>query len=165
MNTATKFLSVVSALFLLAACETAPNGSGSGTGTGSGAGLDGSGGVNGEGVGELAPGVQDRIFFDYDSSAISGDAEGVLQSQANWLQQNPGVKVVVEGHCDERGTREYNLALGERRATAAKKALVGMGVSASRISTISYGKERPAMVGSDESSWSMNRRAVTVVTN
>ncbi|MEQ1706615.1 MAG: peptidoglycan-associated lipoprotein Pal, partial [Rickettsiales bacterium] len=88
-----------------------------------------------------------------------------LEVQANWLKQNANVNITIEGHCDERGPREYNIALGERRATAAKKFLVGLGVSANRVSTISYGKERPAVAGSDESAWSQNRRAVTVATN
>ncbi|MDE3037500.1 MAG: peptidoglycan-associated lipoprotein Pal, partial [Pseudomonadota bacterium] len=93
------------------------------------------------------------------------EAQKTLQHQAAWLKQYPGVNVTVEGHCDERGTREYNLALGERRAAAAKKYLVSEGIAAARISTISYGKERPAVIGDDEAAWSQNRRAVTVLMN
>jgi len=107
--------------------------------------------------------VGDRVFFDFDKSDIKPEGRQVLQRQADWLKKYPNVTVTVEGHCDERGTREYNLALGERRATAAKKMLVALGVPAARISTISYGKERPAVVGSNEAAWAQNRRAVTVI--
>lgn len=106
----------------------------------------------------------DRVFFGLDSSSLNGEARAVLERQAFWLNQYTSVGIVVEGHCDERGTREYNLALGERRATAAKDYLVALGVDPSRITTISYGKERPAVLGSDESSWGQNRRSVTVLT-
>jgi len=113
------------------------------------------------------PGVRasDRVFFDYNSSVVKSDERPTLDRQATWLKKNPKVKVTVEGHCDERGTREYNLALGERRAHAAKKYLVAAGISANRISTISYGKERPAVVGSNESAYAQNRRAVTILLN
>ena len=107
--------------------------------------------------------VGDRVFFAYDSSEISMSARNILQAQANWLRTNSGVSVIVQGHADERGTREYNLALGERRAAAAKNYLVALGVSPSRISIISYGKERPVALGSNESAWAKNRRAVMVV--
>jgi peptidoglycan-associated lipoprotein len=107
--------------------------------------------------------VGDRVFFDFDKSDIKSDAQQVLDRQAAWLKQYASTKVVIEGHCDERGTREYNLALGERRATAAKNYLVSKGIDAKRLQTISYGKERPAVLGSNEASWSQNRRAVTVV--
>lgn len=123
-------------------------------------------------TGAITPGSQadflakvssDRIFFDTDESNIDAEDQAVLRSQAQWLAAYPAARVTVEGHADERGTREYNLALGERRANAAKNYLVSAGVDASRISVISYGKERPDSVGSDEGSWSRNRRAVTVV--
>ncbi|MBU3656306.1 MAG: peptidoglycan-associated lipoprotein Pal, partial [Alphaproteobacteria bacterium] len=107
--------------------------------------------------------VGDRVFFDFDKSDIKSDAQQVLDRQAAWLKQYASTKVVIEGHCDERGTREYNLALGERRATAAKNYLVSKGIDAKRLQTISYGKERPAVLGSNEASWSQNRRSVTVV--
>jgi len=106
--------------------------------------------------------TSDRIFFDTDSSEVDAEDQAALQSQAGWLSRYPNVRVTIEGHCDERGTREYNLALGERRANAAKNALIGMGVSAGRITTISYGKERPDAVGSDEAAYARNRRAVSV---
>ena len=104
----------------------------------------------------------DRIFFDTDQSEVDGEDQATLQSQATYLRQYPQVRVTIEGHADERGTREYNLALGERRANAAKNYLASLGIDAGRISTISYGKERPEATGSDEQSWSRNRRAVTV---
>mgnify|MGYP002140519901 CR=1 FL=1 len=114
-------------------------------------------------AGELRLTTGDRIFFDYNSSSLSGEAQATLERQANWLKQYGNVNAVVEGHCDERGTREYNLALGERRANAVKNYLVTLGVPAGRLSTISYGKERPAVLGSNESSWAQNRRGVTVL--
>lgn len=105
----------------------------------------------------------DTIHFGTDSYDVDSEAQGILTAQAKWLVAHPAVAVTVEGHCDERGTREYNLALGDRRANSAKNFLVSAGVSQSRISVISYGKERPVADGSDESAWAQNRRAVTVV--
>lgn len=105
---------------------------------------------------------QDVIYFDTDRFDIDSADAAALQQQAQWLMQYSTKPITIEGHCDERGTRDYNLALGERRANAAKNYLVSLGVEASRITTISYGKERPAALGSDESAWSRNRRAVTV---
>ena len=107
--------------------------------------------------------AEDRVFFAFDSSAISLDAAEVLDTQVKWLKDHEEVKVVVQGYCDERGTREYNLALGERRANAVKHYLVSKGIAADRISVISYGKERPAVLGNNEAAWAQNRRAVTVV--
>ena len=104
----------------------------------------------------------DRIFFATDQSDVDADDQATLRSQATWLARYPNVRVTLEGHADERGTREYNLALGERRANGAKNALAALGVSASRITTISYGKERPDATGSEEESYARNRRAVTV---
>lgn len=104
----------------------------------------------------------DRVFFDTDRYNIDSADMATLQSQAQWLLQYPQKRVTIEGHTDERGTREYNLALGERRANAAKNYLVGLGVSASRIDTVSYGKERPVAMASNEQAWAQNRRAVTV---
>ncbi|MEA2999089.1 MAG: peptidoglycan-associated lipoprotein [Sphingomonadales bacterium] len=105
----------------------------------------------------------DRIFFDTDQYNVDDQDKAVLDAQAAWLQHNPRVRVVIEGHCDERGTREYNLALGDRRANAAKNYLAARGVDPSRMTTISWGKERPEALGSDEQAWAKNRRAVTVV--
>jgi len=111
----------------------------------------------------LAQAGTDTVHFATDSSDIDAEAQGILTAQVAWLKKYPNVRVTVEGHCDERGTREYNLALGDRRANSAKNFLVNAGVDAGRISVISYGKEKPVATGSDESSWAQNRRAVTVV--
>ena len=104
------------------------------------------------------------IHFDFNKSNIRPDAREVLKGNADYFLKNSAASIVVEGHCDERGTAEYNMALGQRRAVEAKKYLVNLGVKESKMKTISYGKERPAVIGSDESSWSQNRRAVSVVT-
>ena len=105
---------------------------------------------------------QDTILFDTDRYNIDSTDQAALAAQAQWLVRYPGKRATIEGHCDERGTREYNLALGERRANAAKNYLISLGVDAARITTVSLGKERPVALGSDEDSWSRNRRAVTV---
>ncbi len=136
-----------------------------------GAGLDGAG-AYGNGMGgsavpgtqeDLAANVGDRVFFAYDSYDITPEARATLDKQAEWLNRYPNLSITIEGHSDERGTREYNLALGDRRATAAKNYLASVGVSSARLNTISYGKERPAVVGDDAASWAQNRRAVTTV--
>ena len=108
--------------------------------------------------------VGDTVHFEYDAYNITEEGKSVLQRQAAWLQKYPSVRVTVEGHCDERGTREYNLALGARRANSVKEYLVSLGVSAGRLDTISYGKERPICTESDESCWAQNRRGVTTIT-
>jgi peptidoglycan-associated lipoprotein len=105
----------------------------------------------------------DRVFFDTDSYTLDARARAVLDAQAQWLNAHPNVRVTIEGHCDERGTREYNLALGDRRANAVRDYLQSRGVSPARMQTISWGKERPAVDGHDENAWAQNRRAVTVV--
>ena len=107
--------------------------------------------------------VKDRIFFAYDSSEVGGDARQILDTQSEWLNSDQSVKVIVEGHCDERGTREYNIALGEKRANATKRYLASKGVDSSRIKIISYGKERPVAFGNNEDSLAKNRRSVTVI--
>ena len=107
--------------------------------------------------------IGNTVYFGYDSSALSDDAQATLMRQAGFLRGNPSLTVTIEGHCDERGTREYNLALGERRATAARDYLLAQGVDPARIRVISYGKERPVASGSTEQSWSKNRRAATVL--
>jgi len=107
--------------------------------------------------------VGDRVFFDTDQTDLSATARATLDKQAIWLNQYPRVTVTIEGHADERGTREYNIALGARRATAARDYLVSKGVATTRMQTISYGKERPVAVCNDISCWSQNRRAVTVI--
>lgn len=169
--------SALAAIFLLAACETTPDrdvsGSGAGaTGTaGSGAGSSVSSGT----VSSLPAGVisgsqkhleteaAHRVFFGFDRYDLSQQARQALQAQAKWLAANPRTTIIIAGNCDERGTREYNLALGDRRANSAKDYLTSLGVDASRISTVSYGKERPIAVCSDESCWSKNRNATTAV--
>ncbi len=164
---------LVAALFLVAACESSTMEKGSGSGDGAGmkkpaAGGSASAPATGFGI---APGtgrdfvvnVGDRVFFGFDQSNLTSDARGKLEKQAAWLKRHGGVNVVLEGHADERGTREYNLALGERRANAAKDFLVALGISTNRIKVISFGKERPAALGHSESSWRQNRRSVTVV--
>jgi peptidoglycan-associated lipoprotein len=110
----------------------------------------------------MASVLGDTILFDTDRYNIDSEDQGILQSQAQWLARYPGARITIEGHCDERGTRDYNLALGERRGNAAKNYLVSLGIDASRITTVSYGKERPIALGSDEESWAKNRRAVTI---
>jgi peptidoglycan-associated lipoprotein len=156
-----KIITLAAAMTVLAACADKPAAT-----------ADNGGGVGSNGVATsaAATGVQaqlqqigDRIFFDFDKSSISPEAKTILQRQAALFQSNPQVTFTVEGHCDDRGTREYNLALGERRATADKNAMVALGIQGSRIQTISYGKERPAVVGENEAAWAQNRRAVTVI--
>lgn len=107
--------------------------------------------------------VQDRVFFGYDSFDISTESKKVLDTQVAWLKSDEKIKITIEGHCDERGTREYNLALGERRAESVKQYLIAQGVNLNRISVISYGKERPAFMGASEETFAKNRRAVVVV--
>jgi len=112
---------------------------------------------------DLEVNVGDRVFFDFDKSSLKPEARTTVERWAAWLKTYPQNRVVIEGHADERGTREYNLALGERRANAAMEYLVSLGVSPNRVRTISYGKERPAVLGSNEEAWAQNRRAVIVL--
>ncbi|OPZ78413.1 MAG: Outer membrane lipoprotein Omp16 precursor [Alphaproteobacteria bacterium ADurb.Bin438] len=107
--------------------------------------------------------TKDRVFFAYDKSSLSEEAIKTLRLQVEWLKANPEVNVQIQGHCDERGTREYNLGLGERRANVVKEYLVSRGVAASRVRTISYGKEKPAVFGANEAAWAQNRRSETVI--
>ncbi len=167
------FFSIFMVLFV-AACATTPKDSADSSGSGSSSsGSDvssegtitetsGSGIVSGSQE-DLIVNVGDRVFFGYDSSDLDSDALELLQDQVAWLKQNSDVSVTIEGHCDERGTREYNLALGEKRAQAVKNYLIGLGINPDRVSTISYGKERPAVVGSNDGAWAQNRRSVTLV--
>lgn len=130
----------------------------------SGSASSASGGVTDKATAEGAlAAIGNTVYFGYDSSALTADTEGTLMRQAAFLNANPALTVTLEGHCDERGTREYNLALGERRATAARDFLLAQGVDSARIRTISYGKERPAVAGSNDGAWSKNRRAATVI--
>ena len=155
-------LTLLAAVSLLAACSTAPDASTNASGSTTAATAP-TGGVRSGSQQDLAATAGDRIYFAYDRSDISPEARAILTKQSDWLKKNGNVTVTVEGHCDERGTREYNLALGERRATAVKNVLVALGIPANRVSTISYGKERPAVVGSTEAAWAQNRRGVTTV--
>ena len=169
-----KFLMSVILVLFVAACSTTPKDSAGTSGSGSTSGSStvesegtltetaGSGVVSGSQE-DLIVNVGDRVFFDYDSSELDADSRELLQDQVAWLKQHSSVQVTVEGHCDERGTREYNLALGEKRAQSVKNYLISLGVNPDRISTISYGKERPAVVGSNDGAWAQNRRSVTIV--
>jgi len=162
-----KILSLLAALLLVAACATdaedTDGKSGTGASTG-GAGAAGAVAVEPGTIQDFIVNVGDRVFFDFDKSTLSAKAQETLDKQAAWLTRVSGATILVEGHCDERGTREYNLALGDRRATAVRDYLVSKGIVASRIKTISYGKERPAVLGSNEWAWSQNRRAVSTIT-
>jgi peptidoglycan-associated lipoprotein len=164
------FLSVLAAVALLAACETAPESSGNAQSSGGSSTTSSSSGSSMAAVQipagsqeDLVVNVGDRVFFGFDSSDLTAESRAALEKQAAWMKKFGGVRVVLEGHCDERGTREYNLALGERRANAAKDYLVALGINPARVKTISYGKERPAALGHNESAWAQNRRSVTVV--
>ena len=114
---------------------------------------------------DLIVNVGDRVFFEFDSFELTVDGQSTLDAQAAWLKQYSDVNVTIEGHADERGTREYNLALGEKRANAVFTYLMDAGISNSRMNTVSFGKERPEVVGSTDSAWSQNRKSVTTVTN
>jgi peptidoglycan-associated lipoprotein len=158
-------VSMFAAALLLAACENTPETSNQGMGTGAATTPAPAPTARGPVPGskeDFVANVGDRVFFAYDKSDLSADARRTLERQAAWLRQWSNQRLTVEGHCDERGTREYNLALGERRANAVKDYLVALGVPAARLSTISYGKERPVVLGSNEAAWAQNRRGVSV---
>lgn len=159
---ASKFIAGFAGLLLLAACESTPDE----------AATTDSGGQTTQTATTTtgaAPGseeqfvteVGDRVFFDFDKYDLKPEAQAQLDQQAAWLKQYPQHTFVIEGHADERGTREYNLALGERRANSVKNYLVALGIDPNRIQVISYGKERPEVLGSNEAAWAQNRRAVT----
>ncbi len=160
-------IAIAMALIALSACakkrvELPPVAVGTGGNSGNTGPTQPRGPTAGSQVDFVASVAADRIFFDTDKYDVDAPDQETLRSQAAWLARYPNVRVTVEGHADERGTRDYNIALGERRANAAKNYLATLGVDNSRISTISYGKERPDALGSDEESWARNRRAVTV---
>ena len=148
-----KALSALAAMFLIAACSNNDTQTASAATTS----------VTPGSVGDFRQNVGDRVFFDTDSSTVREDGRQTLNRQAEWLKKYGNYQITIEGHCDERGTREYNLALGERRANAARQYLIAQGIAASRLKTVSYGKERPDPVGSDEAAWARNRRAVTAL--
>jgi peptidoglycan-associated lipoprotein len=160
-----KFLSIFAAALLLAACASDTEESGQQVGEGATTEAP----TTAEPTPELslqedlAINVGDRIFFGYDRSDLTGESQATLQKLAAWMTSRPTVTITLEGHCDERGTREYNLALGERRANSARDYLIALGVDGGRVNTISYGKERPAVLGSNEDAWAQNRRDVFVV--
>ena len=170
-----KILMSVLLAFFITACATTPEDTSDSSGSGSSSSSssvsssadsgsdDSSGGIVPGSQEDLIVNVGDRVFFGYDSSELDSDAQELLQDQVAWLKQYSDVSVTIEGHCDERGTREYNLALGEKRATAVRDYLVIEGISPDRIRVISYGKEKPAVVGSNDMAWSKNRRAVTTI--
>ena len=177
-TTRLSLIAAVAALALTAGCAKKPpkelppppmRGGEATQGTGEGAAGPGTGSVGQANLGSGARAdflrnvASDRVFFGTDEYSLDAQDRQTLDGQAAWLMAHPAVSVTIEGHCDERGTREYNLALGDRRANAAKNYLAARGVNAARINTISYGKERPIALGSDEASWAQNRRAVTVV--
>jgi len=178
-----RLLALFAVAFLFAACETASNisgdsasGSSSGSATGSAAGsatssstastassTSGSTAATQMSDAEKLAQVGNTVYFGFDSSELDGEAQATLDRQAAFLNVNPTVVVIIEGHADERGTREYNLALGDRRAVSVRDYLLAKGLDAARIRTVSYGKERPSVAGSNEETWAKNRRAATVL--
>ena len=167
MTLAVKSLLIVAAL-ALAACNNpdryGAGGAGGAGGPGSGIDTTGLGDPNNPtSIAYFNQRVGDRVLFAVDQSTLSPEARTILTAQAQWLMQNTGYAAIIEGHADEQGTREYNLALGARRAAAVQNFLISQGVAANRLRTISYGKERPLEVCSDESCYAKNRRAVTVL--
>ena len=173
----TRYLVIVLFALFLAACETVPKDTASSSSSTSSSSTSSSSSstaaveiqdgvyVGSDTVEMLAIDVPDRIFFAYDSYSLTKAAQNTLEKQAKWLKANGSVTIAIEGHADERGTREYNLALGDRRANAAKDYLMTQGISSSRVTTISFGKERPVNSGSNKKAWAQNRRSVTVRTN
>jgi peptidoglycan-associated lipoprotein len=157
-----RLIGIAGLVLLVAACSTAPQNA-PGPAPGPIGGPVGGPGYAPGSQQDLAATAGDRVFFAYDRSDISPEGQQILQRQAEWLKRYPNVTVTIEGHCDERGTREYNLALGQRRASAVKSVLVALGVPAGRIQTISYGKERPIVVGSNEEAYAQNRVGITTV--
>jgi peptidoglycan-associated lipoprotein len=158
-----KLLSLAAALVLVAACESSSSNTGATTGTGLGNQSSMNSAPRPGSQEDLAVNVGDRVFFGYNRSDLSPEARSTLDRQAAWLKQYGQVTITIEGHCDERGTREYNIGLGNRRAIAVKNYLVALGVNPARLATISYGKERPSVLGASEAAWAQNRRGVTAV--
>ncbi|MGH7125082.1 MAG: peptidoglycan-associated lipoprotein Pal [Stellaceae bacterium] len=156
-----KILSLFAAVLLVAACHQEQPAAGPATGAGGA--TTSSTGPGGGSPRDQMVSAGNTIYFAFDRSDITGESRQVLLRQAALLNQNPAWTVTIEGHCDERGTVEYNLGLGERRANATKQALIALGVAAGRVNIISYGKERPVNPGHNEQAWAQNRRAVTVV--
>lgn len=157
-----KIASIFAAFLLISGCESSDE-TAQVAGTGQAPVAAQPAGPNPGSVQDFQVNVGDRVFFETDKSDIRPDARVTLDRQAAWLRQYPAVRITVEGHADERGTREYNLALGERRANSVRSYLVAQGIDPTRIMTISFGKERPVALGSNEAAWAQNRRAVSVV--
>ena len=162
-----KIIAIIGAISLLSACETASqkvvsgsSASGSASASSSSKSLFASAKQT---KADKLIAVGDRVLFDYDSAKLDSGAKILLDAQSRFLRANTDLNFIIEGHCDERGTREYNLALGEQRATAVRDYLVIQGIDPDRIKVISYGKEKPAVVGSNTMAWSKNRRAVTII--
>ena len=168
-----RIFAICAVAFLFTACETASNvagdsasGSSSSSATAAGAGSSSSSSsttATKMSDAEKLAQVGNTVYFGFDSSELAGEAQAVLDRQAAFLNVNPTMVVIIEGHADERGTREYNLALGDRRAVAVRDYLLAKGLNDARVRTVSYGKERPAVSGSNEESWAKNRRAATVL--
>jgi peptidoglycan-associated lipoprotein len=170
MSKITTILLLIGAL-AVSACNN-PNKYGAGAGAGGAGGMGGAGGIGMGGLGDpsdpnspayFAQTIGDKVHFVVDQSTLTDEARGILTAQANWMNAHPAYTAIIEGHADEQGTREYNLALGARRATAVQEFLIANGVAGNRLRTVSYGKERPLAVCSEESCYSQNRRAVTVI--
>ncbi len=167
-----KIIAIIGAISLLSACETASQKVVSGTSASGSASASASSSVDKkkslfaaakQTKADKLVAVGDRVLFDYDSAKLDSSAKIILDAQSRFLRANTDLNFIVEGHADERGTREYNLALGEQRATAVRDYLVIQGIDSARIKVISYGKEKPAVVGSNTMAWSKNRRAVTII--
>ena len=160
-----RILAIVAATFLFAACETASKvgGDSASTSSASSASSASSSAAAANAEADKLAEVGNTVYFDFNSSELSDNAQMTLNRQAAFLNVNPTLVIVVEGHADERGTREYNLALADRRATAVRDYLLAKGLNSARVRTVSYGKERPAVEGSTESAWDKNRRAATVL--
>ncbi len=147
-----KALAAIAALVFLAACSSSEQAAAPASTT-----------VTPGSIADFKQNVGDRVYFDFDQSVVREDGRSTLSKQAEWLKKYTNYPITIEGKCDERGTREYNLALGERRANAVKQFLVAQGIPAARVKTISYGKERPEVVGSDEGAWARNRVGISVL--
>ncbi len=158
-----KLLGVLASLFLLTGCPGDSIDTADTSSTGEQQANNPVGGIVVGSHEDLVVNIGDRVFFDFDRADLRPDAIDTLNSQADWMKANPSVTVAIEGHCDERGTREYNLALGDRRASTARQYLESRGVDGGRMDIISYGKERPEVLGSNEAAWAQNRRAVMIV--
>jgi peptidoglycan-associated lipoprotein len=166
-----KFFTLIAAAVRLAACASEPEESAATTSAGTAVGSGSGTGASTTALPSLDPrsqewlvvNVGDRVFFDFDQSDLTSEAQDTVEKVVAWMQTYPDVTLTIEGHCDERGTREYNLALGERRANSVRSYMEALGIDGARLSVISFGKERPAVLGSNEAAWAQNRRAVFAV--